>query len=123
MRAMRLLGEGQAIVTDRPEPRPGPGQVLLKMKAAAICGSDLHRYKLKLSDDDPTKRFVPGHEPCGDVVEIGPGVMVGPSASVPLFTTALPACSASTALVASETCASIGLEPTDSTPTAPIKTT
>ena len=74
MRAMRLLGEGQAIVTDRPEPRPGPGQVLLKMKAAAICGSDLHRYKLKLSDDDPTVRFVPGHEPCGDIVEIGPGV-------------------------------------------------
>ena len=74
MRAMRILGEGQAIVTDRPEPKPGPGQVLLKMKAAAICGSDLHRYKLKLSDDDPTRRFVPGHEPCGDIVEIGPDV-------------------------------------------------
>ncbi len=74
MRAMRVLGEGQAIVTDRPMPQPGPGQVLLKMRAAAICGSDLHRYKLKLSDDDPTRRFVPGHEPCGDIVEVGPGV-------------------------------------------------
>ena len=74
MRAMRLLGESQAIIIDRAEPRPGPGQVLLKMKAAAICGSDLHRYRLKLSDDDPARRFVPGHEPCGQIVELGPGV-------------------------------------------------
>ncbi len=74
MRAMRLLGERQAIVETRPEPRPGPGQVLLKMKAAAICGSDLHAYRQKLPDDHVVRRFVPGHEPCGQIVELGPAV-------------------------------------------------
>ena len=74
MRALRLLGERQAVVVDAPIPRPGPGQVLLEMKAAAICGSDLHGYRRPQPDDAPTRRFIPGHEPCGVVVECGPDV-------------------------------------------------
>ncbi len=74
MRALRLLGERQATVVDLPVPRPGPGQVLLQMKAASICGSDLHGYRRKLEDDSPARRFVPGHEPCGVVAELGPDV-------------------------------------------------
>ncbi len=74
MRALRLLGERQAVVVDKPEPRPAPKQVLLQIKAAAICGSDLHGYRNRLSDDAVEKRFVPGHEPCGVIVELGPTV-------------------------------------------------
>ncbi|MBV9170652.1 MAG: alcohol dehydrogenase catalytic domain-containing protein [Chloroflexi bacterium] len=42
MRAMRYVGERQAAVQQRPDPRPGRGEVLIQMKAAGICGSDLH---------------------------------------------------------------------------------
>lgn len=73
MRALRIVGERQVIVRDRPEPRPGPGEVVVRLKAAAICGSDLHPYR------HPTKAvlegdYVPGHEPCGVIAELGPEV-------------------------------------------------
>jgi threonine dehydrogenase-like Zn-dependent dehydrogenase len=55
-------------------PKPGPGQVLLKIGAAAICGSDLHGYRRKLEPDSSILRFVPGHEPCGQILELGPDV-------------------------------------------------
>ena len=74
MRALRLHGERQCTVVDLPIPRPGPGQVLLKMGAAAICGSDLHGYRRQLDPDSSIVRFVPGHEPCGQIVELGPNV-------------------------------------------------
>jgi propanol-preferring alcohol dehydrogenase len=43
------------------------------MRASAICGSDLHRYRPPRGDR-PVSDLVPGHEPCGEVVELGPGV-------------------------------------------------
>lgn len=73
MRAVQFLGDRQAIVRDKPDPRPGPGQVVLKMRAVAICGSDLHRYRAPLGSQPPSD-LVPGHEPCGEVLEIGPNV-------------------------------------------------
>ncbi len=73
MRAVQFLGDRQAIVHEKPDPRPGPGEVLLRMRASAICGSDLHRYRPPLGDRPPSD-LVPGHEPCGEVVELGPGV-------------------------------------------------
>ncbi|HTI01001.1 MAG TPA: alcohol dehydrogenase catalytic domain-containing protein [Acidisoma sp.] len=55
-----------------PPGAPGPGEVLLRVKAAGICGSDLHNYR--------TGRWVaqlpvtPGHELAGEVLSVGPGV-------------------------------------------------
>lgn len=70
MRALRIVGERQVIVRDRPDPQPGPDEVVVRMKAAAICGSDLHPYRHPpqpvLESDS-----VPGHEPCGVIVEVG----------------------------------------------------
>ncbi len=74
MRALQLLGERQVRVIDKPEPRPGSGQVVVQMKAAAICGSDLHGYRHAQPEDSVIRRFVPGHEPCGVVAEVGPDV-------------------------------------------------
>ena len=57
-------------------PRPGQGEVLLKVEAAAICGTDLRLYCW----DDLARElvrqfpFIPGHEGCGTVVDLGPGV-------------------------------------------------
>ncbi|MGY4707600.1 L-threonine 3-dehydrogenase [Candidatus Bipolaricaulota sp. J31] len=56
-------------------PRPGPGEVLIKVAAASICGTDLHIYSW---DEWSRSRIVPpriiGHEFCGHVEEVGPGV-------------------------------------------------
>ncbi|HVC34145.1 MAG TPA: alcohol dehydrogenase catalytic domain-containing protein [Chloroflexota bacterium] len=73
MRAVQFLGDRQAIVRDKKDPRPGLGEVLLRIRASAICGSDLHRYR-PARGDRPLDEGVPGHEPCGEVVEIGAGV-------------------------------------------------
>jgi threonine 3-dehydrogenase len=57
-----------------PVPRPGPGEVLVKVLATAVCGTDRHIY-----DWDPSiqARVVPprvtGHEFCGEIAEFGPG--------------------------------------------------
>lgn len=73
MRAVQFLGDRQAIVRDKPDPRPGPGEVLVRIRASAICGSDLHRYRPPRGDR-PLADRVPGHEPCGEIAERGPGV-------------------------------------------------
>lgn len=73
MRAVQFLGNRQAIVRTKPDPEPGPGQVILQMKAVAICGSDLHGYRRPPADTGPSD-VVPGHEPCGEVAALGPGV-------------------------------------------------
>lgn len=73
MRALSFAGERQVVVRDKPMPRPAPGEVLVQMKATAICGSDLHMYRHpnpSLIEHDVT----PGHEPCGVIVELGAGV-------------------------------------------------
>ncbi len=52
-----------------PQPKPAAGQVLIKVGAAAICGSDFH-----LEDFGAQPPIVPGHEVAGTIVEVGPGV-------------------------------------------------
>lgn len=64
-----------AEVRDVPVPTPGMGEVLLKVKRAGVCGTDLHIWKW---DPWASGRMKPpvtiGHEFVGEVVEIGPGV-------------------------------------------------
>jgi threonine dehydrogenase-like Zn-dependent dehydrogenase len=60
-----------------PDPTPGPGEVVLEIKASGMCGSDLHVYR-QPANASATPVIV-GHEPCGVVVAVGPGV-VGPYA-------------------------------------------
>ncbi|GAA3964245.1 alcohol dehydrogenase AdhP [Gordonia caeni] len=54
-------------------PEPGPGQVLVKLLTSGVCHTDLHAahgdWPVK-----PAPPFVPGHEGCGTVVAVGPGV-------------------------------------------------
>ncbi len=69
MKGVRFLGSRKLKVDDFPDPEPGPGQIVVAMKVAAICGSDLHRYRAQ--DPGPT---IPGHEPCGVVAAVGHGV-------------------------------------------------
>jgi len=65
--------EGTAI-RECPVPKPGPGEVLIRVGAAAICGTDKHIYHWDPSIHDSVKPpRIYGHEFCGFVEEIGPG--------------------------------------------------
>ncbi|MDR7542973.1 MAG: zinc-dependent alcohol dehydrogenase family protein [Armatimonadota bacterium] len=57
---------------DVPTPRPGPGQVLVRVRACGVCRTDLHIVDGELPH--PALPLIPGHEIAGDVVEVGPGV-------------------------------------------------
>src|SRR5918995_2375648 len=60
------------VAMDLPEPEPGPGQLLLRVRACAVCRTDLHVVDGELPD--PKLPLVPGHEIVGEVVEVGDGV-------------------------------------------------
>jgi threonine dehydrogenase-like Zn-dependent dehydrogenase len=69
-------------VVSGPDPEPGAGQVLIRIDAAGVCGSDLHYlYRVPAAERGKPRLGVtinpdaaPGHEPAGTVVEVGPGV-------------------------------------------------
>ena len=73
MRAMVLEASGRALVErTRPVPEPGPGQVLVRVAACAVCRTDLHVVDGELPD--PKLPIVPGHEIIGRIETRGPGV-------------------------------------------------
>lgn len=89
-----VMRDWQLRVDDLPDPTPGPGQVLTKVLACGICGSDLHllvhgEESRRLTEElnagrpadptamqmfDPSRDTVMGHEFCCEVVDLGPGV-------------------------------------------------
>ena len=72
MRGLVLTGKGKLEIREFPKPKPGIGQIVVKIKVAAICGSDIHHYHRDPKPDDVL--YISGHEPCGVVEEIGEGV-------------------------------------------------
>lgn len=58
---------------ERPEPRPGPGQILVRVEACAVCRTDLHVVDGELPH--PKLPLVPGHEIVGIVEATGRGVL------------------------------------------------
>ncbi|HEU5470778.1 MAG TPA: alcohol dehydrogenase catalytic domain-containing protein [Actinophytocola sp.] len=83
MRAARWHGALDVRVEDVPRPRPGPGEVLIRVDRAGICGTDIEEYtrgpvNIPVGWPHPTSgRQAPltmGHEMVGTVVECGPGV-------------------------------------------------
>ncbi len=64
-------GVGNIELRDIPEPKPTAGEALIKVRAAGICGTDIHIYKDEFRSRPPV---VLGHEVCGAVVEVGAGV-------------------------------------------------
>lgn len=73
MRALKIIGERQIAVREKADPLPGPGEVIVKMRAAAICGSDLHPYRHP-RPADLEGDLIPGHEPCGEIAAVGADV-------------------------------------------------
>ena len=81
MKGAVFLGDRKVEIRSFPDPTPGPGEVVLQMKASGICGSDLKFYRsppgaaqAALGLGNLKEPFIGGHEPCGIVVARGPGV-------------------------------------------------
>ena len=73
MRAMLLERPGEALrPKELPVPRPGPGQVLIRVEACGVCRTDLHLVDGELPD--PVLPMIPGHEIVGRVAATGSGV-------------------------------------------------
>jgi threonine dehydrogenase-like Zn-dependent dehydrogenase len=81
MRGVVFLGDRKLELREFPDPTPGPGEVVIAIKASGMCGSDLHPYRAAgnaaaaLGLGGAGERVIGGHEPCGVVVDRGAGVM------------------------------------------------
>jgi threonine dehydrogenase-like Zn-dependent dehydrogenase len=72
MRALVFRGPAELGVEERPDPEPGPDEVLLRITATGICGSDLHGYTGENGRRHPGQ--IMGHETVGRIVEVGADV-------------------------------------------------
>jgi L-iditol 2-dehydrogenase len=73
MKAGVYLSPGKLGVREVPDPVLGPGEILIRVKAAGICGSDLHSYRDASRFRSVADRVL-GHELAGDIVAVGAGV-------------------------------------------------
>ncbi len=75
MKAMRLHALREMHLDEVPTPQPGPGEVLVRVRAVGICGSDVHYY---LDGCIGTAKarfpFTMGHEFAGEIAALGQGV-------------------------------------------------
>ena len=77
-------GAGSLELAEREVPAPGPGQIVIKVRACGVCRTDLHVVDGELPQ--ATIPIVPGHEIVGEVRAVGAGVAsfaVGDRAGVP----------------------------------------
>jgi L-iditol 2-dehydrogenase len=79
MKAWVLDGPEQLRLTEKPVPQPGPAEVLVRIDAVSICGTDVeiitHGLPAIVQGGTPfNKNFTPGHEYMGTIVKLGAGV-------------------------------------------------
>ncbi len=79
MKGVVFSGNRKLELLEFPDPTPGPGEVVLEIKASGMCGSDLKFYRgtggaSSLGLGAISGPLIAGHEPCGIVAAVGPGV-------------------------------------------------
>jgi L-iditol 2-dehydrogenase len=72
MKAAVLRGVHDLRMEEIPDPHPAGNQVLVRVRAAGLCGTDVHMWEG--TNTEGTFPFVPGHEWSGEVVEVGKGI-------------------------------------------------
>jgi L-iditol 2-dehydrogenase len=79
MKVATVTGPGEAELIDAPTPKAGPRDVLVRMRACGICGSDV--FYIAIGGIPPRQGHTPlGHEPAGEVAAVGAevtGISVG----------------------------------------------
>ncbi|MDT0345977.1 zinc-dependent alcohol dehydrogenase family protein [Streptomyces litchfieldiae] len=68
MKAALIESVGSVAVTTVPDPAPGPADIVVKVAACGLCGTDLH---IREGEFAPRLPLVPGHEFAGEVVALG----------------------------------------------------
>jgi threonine dehydrogenase-like Zn-dependent dehydrogenase len=77
MRGVVPIGNGRIEIREIPDPQPGPGEAVVAVRAAGVCGSDLHAYKRTWEQLGERQGLVIGHEAGGVVAAVGQGVDAG----------------------------------------------
>jgi L-iditol 2-dehydrogenase len=72
VKAAVLHGVHDLRLQDLPDPEPASNEVLIRVEAAGLCGTDVHMWEG--TNQEGTFPFVPGHEWSGEVVEVGKDV-------------------------------------------------
>ncbi|NLG51144.1 MAG: zinc-binding dehydrogenase [Chloroflexi bacterium] len=82
MQAVFYAGHSHIDVREVPTPEPKPGEVLLRIRASAVCGSELHDYR-----GPHASQGIAGHEGAGEIVALGAscGLAVGQRVAVQVF--------------------------------------
>ena len=70
MKAVLFPGDRTAVVSEIPDPRPGPEDAVIRVRASAICRSDMSLYYGQPIVGTDVGTVVPGHEAAGEVVEV-----------------------------------------------------
>ena len=73
MKAAVIQGARSLVVEHRPDPTPGPGEVLVRIRSTGICGSDIHGFEGLIPDRRPPG-LIMGHEAAGEIEQTGEGV-------------------------------------------------
>jgi threonine dehydrogenase-like Zn-dependent dehydrogenase len=68
MHGIVFRGESELELVNFPDPQPGPNDVVLRVEASGMCGSDLHFYR---GPREEARGNIAGHEPAGVIVDIG----------------------------------------------------
>ncbi len=68
MKCIVIPKPGEVILSEREIPAPGPGEILIRVMASGICGTDIHIYNGEYLGDYPV---IPGHEFAGLVTAVG----------------------------------------------------
>ncbi|MBN1246250.1 MAG: alcohol dehydrogenase catalytic domain-containing protein [Anaerolineae bacterium] len=74
MKAALFYGGHDIRVEEVPDPVPGPGEVLVRVKAGGVCGSDLHAYRATGGVTPGSGPMMRGHELAGEIAQLGLGV-------------------------------------------------
>src|SRR3954464_11558794 len=73
MRAVTIREGGELVVAEHPDPEPGAGEVLIRVKAAGLNGADMLQKKGGYPAPPGSPPDIPGLELAGEVAALGPG--------------------------------------------------
>ncbi len=69
------ISDGEIVVEERPDPEPGSGEVLVRVRAAGLNGADLHQLAGRYPAPPGSPPDIPGMELAGEVLALGPGAL------------------------------------------------